>query len=120
MLQADSSKLQMLDADPLIDETAPFIGVVKAAVAKLKGGKAAGICNISAELPKAGGEAMIRGLRAVLTAVWHSGTIPSDWKKELVVPIWKGKGDRQDCNNCRGLTLLSVPGNPVNQQLTVS
>ena len=61
---------------------------------------AAGICNISAELLKAGGEAMIRGLHAVLTAVWHSGnTLPPDWKKGLVVPIWKGKGDRQDCSN---------------------
>ena len=46
------------------------------------------------ELLKAAGEAMIRGLQAVLTAVWHSGTIPPDWKKGLVVPIWKGKGSR--------------------------
>ena len=45
-----------------------------------------------------------------MTAVWHSGTIPPDWKKGLVVPIWKGKGDRQDCNNYRGITLLIVPG----------
>ncbi|KAG0730593.1 Retrovirus-related Pol polyprotein from type-2 retrotransposable element R2DM [Chionoecetes opilio] len=53
---------------------------------------------------------MIRGLHAVLTAVWQSGTIPPDWKRRLVVPIWKGKGDRQDCNNYHGITLLSVPG----------
>ena len=53
---------------------------------------------------------MIRGLHAVLTAVWYSGNIPPDWKKGLVVPIWKGKGDRQDCNNYRAITLLSVPG----------
>ena len=76
----------------------------------MRGGKAAGICNISAELLKAGGEAMICGLHAVLTAVWHSGTIPPDWKKGLVVPIWKGKGERQDCNNYHGITLLSIPG----------
>ena len=49
--------------------------------AKLMGGKAAGICNIRAELLKTGGETMIHGLHAVLTAVWHSGTIPSDWKR---------------------------------------
>ena len=62
------------------------------------------------ELLKAGDEAMIRGLHAVLTTVWHSGTIPPDWKKGLVGPIWTGKGDRQDCSNYRGITLLSVPG----------
>ena len=53
---------------------------------------------------------MIRRLQALLTAVWHSGTIPPDWKRGLVVPIWKGKGGRQDCNNYRGITLISVPG----------
>ena len=53
---------------------------------------------------------MICGLHAVLTGVWHSGTIPPDWKKGLVVPIWKGKGDRQDGSNYRRITLLSVPG----------
>ncbi len=53
---------------------------------------------------------MIRGLHAVLTAVWQFGNIPLDWKGGLVVPIWKGKGDRQDCKNYRGVTLLSVPG----------
>ena len=79
--------LQTLDADPPIDETAPSIDDVKEAVAKLRGGKAAGICNISAELLKAGSEAMIHGLHAVLTAVWLSGTIPPDWKKRVVIPI---------------------------------
>ena len=83
---------------------------MKEAVAKLKGGKAAGICNINSELLKARSEGMIRGLHAVLTAVWHSGTIPPDCKKGLVVPISKGKEDRQDCNNYRGITLLSIPG----------
>ena len=108
--QLKTAELQTLDADPPIDETAPSIGDVIEAAAKLRGEKAAGICNISAKLLKAEGEAIIRGLHAVLTAVWHSGTILPDWKKGLVVPIWKGKGDRQDCSNYRGITLLSVPG----------
>ncbi|KAG0724898.1 Transposon TX1 uncharacterized protein [Chionoecetes opilio] len=108
--QLHTTGLQTVDADPPIDETAPSLDEVREAVAKLKGGKAAAVCNISAELLKAGGEAMIRGLHAVLIAVWQSGTIPPDWKRGLVVPIWKWKGDRQDCNNYRGITLLSVPG----------
>ncbi|KAG0727434.1 LINE-1 reverse transcriptase [Chionoecetes opilio] len=108
--QLHTTGLQAVDADPPIDESAPSLDEVREAVAKLRGGKAAGVCNISAELLKAVGEAMIHGLHAVLTAVWQSGTIPPDWKRGLVVPIWKGKGDRQDCNNYRGITLLSVPG----------
>ena len=31
------------------------------------------------------------------------------WKRGLVGPLWKGKGDRQDSNN-GGVKLLSVPG----------
>ncbi len=38
--------------------------------AVLKCGKEAGICNVSGEMLKAGGESMIRGLHAVLSAVW--------------------------------------------------
>ena len=74
--QLQATRLQMMDADPPINEAPPSIDEVKEAVAKLRGGKAAGICNISAELLKARGKAMIRGLHAVLTAVWHLGTIP--------------------------------------------
>ena len=40
----------------------------------------------------------------------NPGIIPTDWKRGLVVPLWKGKGDHQDCNNYRGVMLLSVPG----------
>ena len=88
--QLRTAGMQTLAADSPIDETAPSIEAVKEAVAKLKGGKAAGICNISAELFKAGGEAMIRGLHAVFTAVWHSGTIFRDWKKGGGRPYLEG------------------------------
>ena len=99
-----------MDAHPPINEVALSIDEVKDAVAKLRSGTAAGICNISAELLKAGGEAMIRRLHVALTAVWHSGNIPPGWKRGLVIPICKVKEDRQDCNNYRGITLFSVPG----------
>ena len=108
--QLQLAGLRTLVADPPIDVAVPSLAEVREAVAKLRGGKAPGVCNISVELLKGGGDAMIRGLHAVLTAVWHSGDIPPDWKRGLVVPIWKGKGSRQDCGNYRGITLLSVPG----------
>ena len=52
--QLQTAGLQTLDAEPPINETAPSIDDGKEAVAMLRSGKAAGICNISAELLKAG------------------------------------------------------------------
>ena len=39
-------------------------------------------------------------------AIWQSGTVPSDLLRGVVIPLRKGKGDR----NHRGITLLSEPG----------
>jgi len=40
--------------------------------------------------------------------IWTPGEIPKDWCDGIIIPIPK-KGDLRDCNNCRGVTLLSVP-----------
>ena len=96
--------------DPRISEEPPTLTEVREAISKLKRGKAAGFCGIPAELLKSGGDAMARGLHTVLAAIWQSGTIPPDLLKGVVIPLWKGKGDRWDCGNHRGITLLSVPG----------
>ena len=45
----------------------------------------------------------------MLYSDWNTGIIPTAWKRGLVVPLQKGKGDCQDCND-QGVTLLSVPG----------
>ena len=45
----------MIDADPPINKAAPSFNEVKEGVARMNSGKAAGICNTSAELLKAGG-----------------------------------------------------------------
>ncbi len=36
--------------------------------------------------------------------------MPEDWRKAIIVPIYKGKGKREECNSYRGISLLSVPG----------
>ncbi len=36
--------------------------------------------------------------------------MPEDWRKAIIVPLYKGKGEREECNNYRGISLLSVPG----------
>ena len=98
-------------ADPPIYCDPPSFVEIQTVGNWLKWGEAPGICGIHAELLKAGGNAALVSLHAVLRSAWKTGIIPTVWKRGLVVPLWKGKGDRQDCNNYRGETLLSVPGN---------
>ena len=40
--------------------------------------------------------------------IWNAETIPEDWCRGLIVKLPK-KGDRTQCTNWRGVTLLSVP-----------
>ena len=81
------------------------------AIAKLKNGKAPGICSITAEMLKDGGTGSVKWLTMVCQKTWRSDDIPLDWKRGvIIVPIYKGKGSRRECRNYRGITVLSVPG----------
>jgi len=40
----------------------------------------------------------------------QTGVTPPDWKKGIILPIYKGKGSPKDCKHYRGLSLLSTPG----------
>jgi hypothetical protein len=53
---------------------------------------------------------MASWLHRVPVAVQSSGRVPVDWKKALIVPLFKGKGGARDAANYRPITLLSIPG----------
>ena len=38
------------------------------------------------------------------------GWVSEDWRKDIIVPLYEGKGRREDCNSYRGDKELSVPG----------
>ena len=56
--------------------------------------KSIGPDGISGEILKLGGEAMIPYLARLLDVTINNATIPSDWKRAIVVPIYKGGTDR--------------------------
>ena len=37
-----------------------------------------------------------------------SGNVPEDWRSVVIVPVCKGKRERTECKNYRGISLLSV------------
>ena len=39
---------------------------------------------------------------------FESGVGPEGWRSALIVPLYKGKGDRNECKNYIGVKFLSV------------
>ena len=95
-------KLKIEDGDITIEE-------VIRAIKKLKNGKSAGVDGIQAELLKNGGDEMVKKITTLCNQVWKLEQVPKDWKDGIIIPLPK-KGDLKDCNNWRGIALLSVPG----------
>ena len=80
------------------------------AISKMKNNKAAGIDEITAGLLKAGGQTIISTLTTLMNICWTSKMVPDEWRKGIIVELPK-KGNLTDCNNWRGICLLSVQGN---------
>ena len=38
---------------------------------------------------------------------WDEGELPEEWKELKIVPVYK-KGEKTDCSNYRGISLLST------------
>lgn len=90
-----------------INTEVPTVGEIKAAISKLRSNKAAGADNIPAELFKADQALIASTLHPLIGQVWNEETIPISWKEGLIVKLPK-KGNLQDCNNWRGITLLNI------------
>ena len=67
----------------------------------------ASVFSCDRNILKLGGEAMIPFLFRLLEITLNNGTLPSDWKKAIVVPIYKG-GARWVVTNYRPISLTSV------------
>jgi hypothetical protein len=84
----------------------PSAAEVEVAVGRLKRCKSPGVDQISSELIQAGGETHSE-VHKLIKLIWNKEELPHQWKESIVVPVCK-KGDKTDCSNYRGLSLLST------------
>ena len=95
---------QYMEDDDVIIEP-PTRDDVEHAIQALRNKKAAGVDRIPAELIKYGGQLILAHIHKLILEIWRQEQIPEDWKKTIIVPIHK-KGDRLDCHNYKGISLL--------------
>ena len=80
------------------------------AIKQLSSGKAPGIDAIPAEVYKSCGDLLQAKLVTIFQSAWNQGVLPQDFKDASIVHLYKRKGNRQSCDNHRGISLLSIAG----------
>ena len=91
-------------------DTRPTMEELSKAINRLSCGKAPGSDGIPSEVLKSGKPALLQPLHDLLCHCWEQGYIPQDMRDANIVTLYKNKGDRSDCNNYRGISLLSIIG----------
>ena len=99
----DVRQTEIDTAEPLVPE--PSASEVELAFEKLKTHKSPGIDQIPAELFKAGSGKICYEIHKHIISIWNKEELPEEWKEPIIVPICK-KGNKTDCTNYRGLSLL--------------
>jgi hypothetical protein len=99
----DVKQTEVHTAEPLVPEPRAF--EVEMAIEKLKRYKLLGIDQIPAELIKAGGNKICSEIHKLIIYIKNKEELPDQGKESIVVPVYK-KGDKTDCSNYRGISLL--------------
>ena len=78
---------------------------------KEKNERAPRVDGTTSEMLKCGRESPIEWLARVSNVCFMEVRVLKDWQRPVTVPFNKGKGDKMECKNYRGISLLSIPGN---------
>jgi hypothetical protein len=97
-------KVEIYSADPLVPD--PSHLQFEISIAKLKMYKFPGSDQILPEIIQAGGETLVSMIHKLISSICNNEELFDQWK-DSVVPIRK-TGDNTDCNNYRGISLLST------------
>ena len=90
-----------LDNPPSFEETTK-------AIKQIKCGKAAGVDGIPPEAWKHGGPALHCKLHELFLCCWEQGKLPQDLCDAVIITLYKNKGEKSNCDNYQGITLLSI------------
>jgi hypothetical protein len=102
---SDVRLIKIHTAEPLVPNPSPL--EVETAIVNLKRYKSSGSEQILAELIQAGGEKIWSEIHKLINSIWNEEELSDQWKECITVPIYK-KGNKTECSNYRGISLLST------------
>ena len=79
---------------------------IEMALRNMKNGKATGSDNLPIEVWNSLGRTGVNFLKEVLNLIIDEEKIPDIWRKSILIPIFKNKGDIMNCGNYRGIKLM--------------
>ena len=77
------------------------------ALRRMKKGKAVGADELPVEVWKCKGKMGIRFLTRLFNRLLLGERMPEEWRRSVLIPIYKNKGDAQCCGNYRGIKLMN-------------
>jgi hypothetical protein len=80
---------------------------VREALERMKVGKAMGLDGIPIKVWRCLGDLAIVWLTKLFNNIYRLNKMPEEWRRSILVPIYKNKGDIQSCTNYRGIKLMS-------------
>ena len=66
--------------------------------------------EVKGEMIKGEDDSVVDWIWRLCNMVFESGGVPKDWRSAVIVPLYKGKGERTECRNYKGISLLSMIG----------
>ena len=112
------TKLEMLENIPVFNNLDNIITTdeIMLNINLLKNKKSAGLDGITNEMLKCGKYQLIKPLHRLFNSILSRGTYPKIWAEGYIIPIHK-KGNIDDPNNYRGITISSAIGKLFNTVL---
>ena len=80
---------------------------VRTGLKKMKKGKAQGLDDIPVEVWIPLGNKGVEFLVNFFNRLLQGEKVPDEWRKSVLVPLYKGKGDIKECGNYRGIKFMS-------------
>jgi hypothetical protein len=102
----DNTHINQIATEEELEEEPPSTFDIEIAKQSMSNNKSPGIDNTLAQFYKKGGQLLMNKVHRLIKGKCIKEKVPTDWKTNILVSIYKNKGDKLQHKNNRGISLL--------------